>query len=313
MEHGLYVGRELKTRFEGDDGRRRLLDLLKHQRAISHDEALAKRLLEVAEIRQHEVGAALMRQGDGGNDLCFLLMGSVDIFVNEQRVATRSAGEHLGEMAAIDPKAKRSATILAKEVSVAAWVPEAEISKIAEVHPSLWRGFARGLADRLRERGSLLRAPNPKPRVFLGSSAEGLTVANTIQFGLSHDRMLVKMWTNQTFAPSGYTLDDLLVESTKADFAVFVALGDDTTRSRGTESNSPRDNVVLELGIFMGALGRARTLIVRPRGVDLKIPSDLLGLNVIDYDATAAPEDLSSALGPVCLEIRGVVNKHGPR
>lgn len=307
------MGREVKTRFEGEEGRRRLLDLLKHQRAISHDEALARRILEVADIQQHEVGAALMQQEDGGNDLCFLLMGSVDVFVNGQRVATRSAGEHLGEMAAIDPKAKRSATVRATEVSVAAWVTEATITRIADEHPSLWRGFARGLADRLRERASLLRTPNSKPRIFLGSSAEGLSVANAIQAGLSHDRMLVKLWTNHVFASSSYTLDDLLLESAKADFAVFVVLGEDMTKSRGTESVSPRDNVVLELGIFMGALGRTRSLIVRPRGADLKIPSDLLGLNVIDYDATVPLEDLSSVLGPVCTEIRGVVSKHGPR
>jgi predicted nucleotide-binding protein len=125
--------------------------------------------------------------------------------------------------------------------------------------------------------------------------------------------MLVKLWTNHVFASSSYTLDDLLLESAKADFAVFVVLGEDMTKSRGTESVSPRDNVVLELGIFMGALGRTRSLIVRPRGADLKIPSDLLGLNVIDYDATVPLEDLSSVLGPVCTEIRGVVSKHGPR
>ncbi len=303
----------MKSRFEGEEGLRRRFDLLMDQRAVAHDEPLVRQILKVAEIRQHEVGELLMRQGDGGNELCFLLMGSVDVLVNEQRVATRSAGEHIGEMAAIDPKAKRSATVRATEVSVGAWVTEAAISAIADEYPKLWRGFARGLADRLRERGSLLRTPNPKPRVFVGSSVEGLAVAETIQAGLSHANMLVKTWTNQTFTPSGYSLDDLLVESTKADFAVFIVRGEDSTKSRDKELLSPRDNVVLELGIFMGALGRARTLVVRPRGVDLKIPSDLLGLNPIDYDATVPAEDLSAVLGPVCLEIRRIVTKLGPR
>jgi predicted nucleotide-binding protein len=285
---------------------------MQHQ-ALGHDAVLVERIATAARLLDHAKGEVLMLQDEVKNDVAFLLVGSAEVLVHERRVATRKAGDHVGEMAAIDPTVKRSATVRALESTCAAWVSEPDITAIANDHPALWRSFARELADRLRERGDSIRPPNAKPRVFLGSSVEGLTVANTIQAGLTHDRMSLKMWTNQTFAPSGYPLDDLLAESVKADFAVFLVVGDDMTTSRAVASLSPRDNIVLELGIFMGALGRARTLVVRPRGVELKIPSDLLGLNVIDYDATAAPEDLSSALGQVCLEIRWVVSKHGPR
>lgn len=303
----------MKSRFEGEGGSRRLLDSLMQHQALGHDPMLVQRIAAAAQIQEHAKDEVLMLQGEVKNDLAFLLVGSTEVLVHERRVAIRKSGDHVGEMAAIDPTVKRSATVRALETTCAAWVTEPDITAIANDHPALWRSFARELAARLRERGDSIRPPNAKPRVFLGSSAEGLTVANTIQSGLAHDRMHVNIWTNQTFAPSSYPLDDLLAESTKADFAVFLIVGDDMTTSRAVASLSPRDNVVLELGIFMGALGRARTLVVRPRGVDLKIPSDLLGLNVIDYDATAAPEDLSSALGPVYLEIRRAVSKHGPR
>lgn len=303
----------MKTRFEGDEGRRRLLDLLMDQRAVGHDEALARRLVDAAEIREHSKDEVLIAQGDGGNDVAFLLVGSVDVFVNEQLVASRAAGEHVGEMAAIDPKAKRSATVRAREAAVAAWVPEAKIVTIAHEYPSLWRGFARMLGDRLRERGRHVRAKNAKPRVFVGSSVEGLEVAQALQKGLSHDPMLVHLWPDDVFAPSSYTTNDLLVESERSDIAVFVIRGDDVTKSRGAEAVSPRDNVIFELGLFMGALGRERTLLVRPRGAGLKIPSDLLGLRALDYDATAAPQDLAAVLGPVCTEIREVARRLGPR
>jgi CRP/FNR family transcriptional regulator, cyclic AMP receptor protein len=303
----------LKSRFEGDEGRRRLLELLMDQRAVGHDEALARRLADAADIREHAEHEVLILQGDGGNDVAFLLMGSVDILVNEQPVASRSAGEHVGEMAAIDLKAKRSATVRAREAAVAAWVPEAKLAAIAQEHPSLWRGFARMLGDRLRERGRLVRSRNAKPRVFVGSSVEGLAVAQALQKGLSHDPVLVRVWPDDVFAPSSYTANDLLAEAERSDFAVFVIRGDDVTKSRGAEAVSPRDNVIFELGLFMGALGRERTLVVRPRGAGLKVPSDLLGLRALDYDDTVPPPDLAAVLGTVCTEIREVARRLGAR
>lgn len=283
------------------------------QRAVEHHEPLARLIAETAEIREHAAGEELIRQDDGGNEVAFLLMGSVDIFVKKQRVASRSAGEHIGEMTAIDPKAKRSATVRATEATVAAWVTEPKIAEIADGHPSLWRGFARLLADRLRERGALVRAANQQPRLFIGCAVEGLETARIVQKGLDHDPIVVRVWTEGVFGPSSHALSDLLAESARSDFAVFVLRGDDMTRSRGLESAAPRDNVIFELGMFMGTLGRERTLLLRPRGADLKIPSDLLGLTALDYNGTGAAEDLQSALGPACEDIRRLVKRLGPR
>lgn len=303
----------MKSRFEGNDGRRRLLDALLEQRAIAHDQAIAQQIADIADIRVHQTGDVLMRQDDNGNDVAFLLAGRVDILVNMQRVAVRKAGEHVGEMTAIDPKAKRSATVRASEETVAAWVTEPQITEIAQRHPALWRSFARLLADRLRERGELVRTPNPQPRLFIGSSVEGLEIARIIQKGLVHDPMVVTTWTNGVFGPSGVPVNDLLAEATRSDFALFVLRGDDMTQSRGTDSPAPRDNVIFELGMFMGALGRERTLVLRPRGANIKTPSDLLGITPLDYNAAVAPGDLESALSPSCHEIRGLVKRLGPR
>ena len=59
--------------------------------------------------------------------------------------------------------------------------------------------------------------------------------------------------------------------------------GDDLTTSRGVEYSAPRDNVIFELGLFMGHLSRSRTLIAVPQGGKVKLASDLQGLTILDY------------------------------
>jgi predicted nucleotide-binding protein len=75
---------------------------------------------------------------------------------------------------------------------------------------------------------------------------------------------------------------------------------------------APRDNVILELGLFIGALGRQRVFMLIEQGMDVKIPTDLLGVTPIVYPA-GAPGDLSARLGPACTELRAVMNARGPR
>ena len=53
-------------------------------------------------------------------------------------------------------------------------------------------------------------------------------------------------------------------------FAVLIATPDDQVRSRGADAPAPRDNVILELGLFMGGLGRPRTILVKQRGQALR-------------------------------------------
>ena len=60
----------------------------------------------------------------------------------------------------------------------------------------------------------------------------------------------------------------------------------------------------------MGGLGRERTIVVMPRGVDLKIPTDLLGLTPITFNV--GPEgDLAAAIGPVCNDFRALIRRLG--
>jgi predicted nucleotide-binding protein len=69
-----------------------------------------------------------------------------------------------------------------------------------------------------------------------------------------------------------------------AGYAIAIATGDDVGRSRSADEDQlrPRQNVVLELGFFYGALGRSRTALLYEDRVEL--PSDLDGIARIHLD-----------------------------
>ncbi len=132
-----------------------------------------------------------------------------------------------------------------------------------------------------------------KPRVFIGSSSEALKVAEAIHQNLEHD-CFCEIWTHGVFGVNKYPLDALLKQANNADYAIMVFHPDDLTTTRGKRRGSPRDNVIFELGLFIGKLGRNKTCFVIPRGVDVKIPSDIVGLTPAAYDPIDVPPHLSS-------------------
>lgn len=147
-----------------------------------------------------------------------------------------------------------------------------------------------------------------KPRLFIGASRENQSVAEALQQSLDHDAE-VEIWDQGTFGASEYPLESLEAQLDSADFAVFVFSPDDLTMMRGEEKNTVRDNVVFELGLFIGRLSRKRTFIVRPRDTDLHLPSDLAGLTPLDYDASRGPDKLRAALGSAATSIRAAVKE----
>ena len=137
-------------------------------------------------------------------------------------------------------------------------------------------------------------------------------VANEIQAGLTHDCVVATVWTNGVFGASKFSLEALEDARSEADFAVLVLYPDDKVISRQHELDAPRDNIIFELGFFIGALGRRRVFIVSPRSTEIKIPTDLLGITPITY-AHGDPKDLAAHLGPVCTELRKTIEELGPR
>ncbi len=71
-----------------------------------------------------------------------------------------------------------------------------------------------------------------------------------------------------------------------ASYAVILMTGDDrgSERGKGQYRSRARQNVVLELGFFIGKLGRDRVAVLHGDGVE--VPSDILGIGYIPIDAS---------------------------
>lgn len=298
-------------RFAGVDGRRALLEAVADQSVVGQG-AIAEELVDVGKVEYYAAGDTLIEQGATDRSICLILVGEVTVKVDGRPVTSRIARQHVGEMALVDVRASRCATVVATSPVCVLRIEESDFTNVASRHPDLWRRIAIEGTERLRQRNALVEPKNEKPILFVGSSREGLEIARAVQSGLDHDPVNVRVWTDGVFGPSGIPLDDLLAQARGVDFAVLVVGRDDAIDSRGAVARGPRDNVVFELGLFMGRLGRERTFILSPRGVDLKIPTDLLGVKPIEYDPSRL-SDIRACLGAPCTELRNQIIRLGSR
>src|SRR5262249_22104954 len=146
-----------------------------------------------------------------------------------------------------------------------------------------------------------------RPRVFIASSAEQLDVAYAIQENLDFDAE-VTIWNQAVLKPSESTLNNLVSASHAFEFAIFVFAPDDISIVRGERTRAVRDNLIFELGLFVGALGTSRCYFVVPRGAEaLRLPTDLLGIVALTYATDRSDRNLVAALGHACNQVRRAI------
>jgi hypothetical protein len=167
-----------------------------------------------------------------------------------------------------------------------------------------------------------------KPKLFIGSARESIKYANAIHRALSYYAE-VTPWHAGVFQAGRSTMEDLEAELRRSDFAVFVCSPDDVIRMRDHVYVVPRDNVIFELGLFWGRLGRERVFIVVPdrtHTVDadgrepqlpdgtaaerFHIPSDLHGLTLLTYELRDRT-NYDAAVNTACDTIAGKIEALG--
>jgi CRP/FNR family transcriptional regulator, cyclic AMP receptor protein len=303
----------MKERFTNESGQRLLIEALATQKLVGGNADLAEQIAARGELIEVMPGTPIIEQGGWDTCLYLILAGSFEIVVNGRRIASRGPNDHVGEMAAIGPFLARSASVIAQDESVVCKLTEPQFNELGQQFPELWRRVARELAHRLIQRNNFVGKVRTKIRVFIISSVEALEIANAIQGAFEYDPFTVVVWTDGVFQASYYAIESLEQELEQTDFALVVVRPDDRTESRGEIHRSPRDNVIFELGFFMGRLGRHRTLLVEPRNEsdEIKLPTDLKGISTVKYKY-AAGKDLRASIGPACHQIRRIITDLGP-
>jgi hypothetical protein len=152
----------------------------------------------------------------------------------------------------------------------------------------------------------------PPAKLFIASSSEGVDVAEAMHRLLVSTPALkhveVAPWFRQ-FDLSKTNIESLEKACAEADFALFVLTADDVTTSRKKKGPSPRDNVVFELGLFMGSIGRDRCFIVAQAKTDLKVATDLAGVGIATFERSKEAK-LDSALDRAAVQVaQGVADQ----
>jgi hypothetical protein len=149
------------------------------------------------------------------------------------------------------------------------------------------------------------RKDGPAPQLFVASSTENLAVARALCRLLRRARRLrvdAREWKKGTFRLGDTNIESLERKLDEAQFAVMVLTPDDVAYIRKKRQAIPRDNVLFELGLFMGRLGRERCYMLYESDRQPKRPTDLLGVTAVTYPKSSS-RGLEKALAPACAAI----------
>jgi selenocysteine lyase/cysteine desulfurase len=146
-----------------------------------------------------------------------------------------------------------------------------------------------------------------RSQLFIGSSREGIELARDLELQFKdNSEVEVTVWEDGIFRIGEASLESLMNALGQFEFAALLLTSDDLTTSRDLTLPSPRDNVLFELGLFIGRLGRHNTFIVKPHTEPVKLPSDLAGIALLEYGRRS---DGRPVLGPVATRIRRVIQE----
>jgi len=152
-----------------------------------------------------------------------------------------------------------------------------------------------------------------RPKIFIGSSSARLEIATALHSRLEHE-FLVTVWDQGAFRPSDYPIPSLLSRCAETDFAIQILAPDVIQKdSDGRDVFAPNANVLIEAGLFMGALGQRRVFLVAPTTFSkIKMPSDFHGLTIVPYDADRGDNNWDAAVATAANKIRSEITLQWP-
>jgi len=141
-----------------------------------------------------------------------------------------------------------------------------------------------------------------KINVFIGGSSEAFNVAKKVSEILTESgRFNVVIWNKDTFTYNESFLSSLIKASLIYDFGIFVASSDDLVLIRENIDEIPRDNVIFEYGLFLGALGNKKTFLLQED--TCKLPTDLLGYTTPRYKSKFKPKEWTDLVDSIADEM----------
>lgn len=115
-----------------------------------------------------------------------------------------------------------------------------------------------------------------KPKIFIGSSTAGVPIAEKVKANLLAIGDCFIWNEPNVWEPNRSTFENLLRMVSYFDFGVFIATADDLTLTNDNIIVEPRDNVILEMALFCGAMGRDKSFLLVEDGI--KLPTDFNGI-----------------------------------
>ena len=156
--------------------------------------------------------------------------------------------------------------------------------------------------------------------VFIGSSREGGEYAKKLKILLDEKLCKYNLQCVVWDEPGTFTLSDTTISNLEKlgkelrknfGYAILLLTPDDKIEHRGKEYFVPRDNVVFELGLFTGILGRQRTFCVSPANVSIKMFSDWRGVTnaVYTYEKEIKDDDWIPLLESATKSLEKTIEK----
>lgn len=124
-------------------------------------------------------------------------------------------------------------------------------------------------------------------KIFIASSSGALLYAQQLAELLKQEKNLMPTVWNEpgkVFELGKTYIESLEDALFQYDIAIVIFHPDDSGEIKGQKMSFTRDNVVFEYGLFFGKLGREKCFVVYPKNIDLRIPSDLMGMHNATYE-----------------------------